>query len=101
EVMKSKHRLTPKDIVILQDAGNELAGLALDRPGSYLNTLNLIRDVLTKNQIDEESRQNLSKIQVVLQSQVLQNKNTPVSELRPDDSMNKHFLKTLINSDFE
>ena len=53
-MIESKSAISEADRMIFEKAGNELAGLAMETPGAYLNTLQQLKQLSFDNLPDTE-----------------------------------------------
>lgn len=82
----------------LQDAGNELTGLAIEQSGKYLEALNVLKILLDTDQLQEDDLTAIKNLKMVLESVVTKANPIPAGESHPMDEMNTHFLKNLLKS---
>ncbi|MFK7953089.1 MAG: hypothetical protein AB8B73_09600 [Ekhidna sp.] len=82
----------------LEDAGNELAGLAIEQSGEYLEALNVLRILLDKEELNDGDIQALKGLKSVLEMVVLDTSPLPAGDQHTMDEMNTHFLKNLLKA---
>lgn len=83
----------------LEDAGNELAGLAIDRPGEYLAALNVIRLLIDKSSFEDEDVKMLNNLKATLESVIEEVNPLPAPQNWSMDEMNTHFLNNLLKTE--
>ena len=81
---------------LVQVAGDELAGLAIDQPGNYLTALNTMRQLLDKQALDASDVGKLKSLKATLEKALEANVPMPSGASRPDDELSRHFLKILL-----
>ncbi len=84
---------------VMQAAGNELAGLAIEQPGKYLVPLNQLKTLLNKEQLEETDIHSLRKLQKVLEGVIPQENTLPSVDNQSDDAYTDAFIESLTNSD--
>lgn len=82
----------------LRDAGNELAGLAINQPGKYLDALNVLKMLLDVDELQADDLIVLGSLKDVLEKVVSGANPIPAASSHPMDEMNAHFLKNLLKA---
>ncbi len=97
EVMLNKN-WTEKKKDVLREAGNELAGLAIQQPGQYLDALNTLKILLDKRVLNTADVMAIKELKKVLEKVVTEENPVPAGANYSMDEMNTHFLKGLLKS---
>lgn len=84
---------------ILKRAGDELAGLAIENPGKYLDALNLLKSLLDKDRLDENNNKQLRALQKVMEGAIPKENVLPTTHDRSDDEYTDAFIQSLTNND--
>jgi hypothetical protein len=97
EKMITKHQTTisPTARVTLQQAGNEISGIALQKPGEYLKTLSLIQDLLQGNVPQEKITVSLMTLRSTFWTVVPQKTPTPDSKTLLLHELDREFIENL------
>jgi hypothetical protein len=82
----------------LKAAGDELAGLAIEAPGKYLEALNVLKNLLDQSTSNDFDRSSLIKLKATLEQSVPNQDPLPSAKRRSLDDMNTHFLNNLLKS---
>ncbi|MEO9484201.1 MAG: hypothetical protein ABJG47_12170 [Ekhidna sp.] len=83
---------------VMQAAGDELAGLAVENPGKYLTALNQLKTLLGKEQLDETDTNGLTKLKNVMEAAIPQENTLPLGNDRAEDAYTEAFIESLTNS---
>ncbi|MFY0605860.1 MAG: hypothetical protein JXR10_04040 [Cyclobacteriaceae bacterium] len=89
---------TERSRMLIKKAGDELAGLAIDNPGKYLETLNRLKVLLRKSQLLKEDRKTLLNIRSVLVQAIPEDEALPAPAQRPDDAFAESFIEALLKN---
>jgi hypothetical protein len=87
--------ISPADKKILHDAGIELAQLALEKPGTFLSALSLLKSLNEDELTNQKIRSSLMEIQKAFWTAIPNAKATPTAELKPAHAIDRTFIKTL------
>lgn len=96
--LREHSSLSAKDRDILTQAGNELAGLAVDQPGNYLMALNQLRKVLDVELLTAEDLAKLRFISATMQGVINDSPNTSAG-FYSSDELNQKFIQELLKSE--
>lgn len=97
ESMITNHETTisPTARVTLQQAGNEISGIALQKPGEYLKTLSLIQDLLQGKVAQENITASLITLRSTFWTVVPQKTTTPDSKSLLLHELDREFIENL------
>lgn len=96
ELMKNPETITEKDKKLFENAGVELAAIAINQPGKYLKTLQQLKSLTGNIKI---SKQTLNEMQRSLLEAISQLEPNPAKKMRFEDQLNKMVLKELERND--
>uniref|UniRef100_UPI0032EFA022 hypothetical protein n=1 Tax=Ekhidna sp. TaxID=2608089 RepID=UPI0032EFA022 len=82
---------------ILREAGNELAGLAIEKPGQYLDVLNQIKSLLEVQEMGDEHKLLLRAIALKMELAIPKSAPTPASKTISSDEYSEAFIESLTN----
>lgn len=83
---------------ILQRAGDELAGLAIEFPGKYLSTLNDLRNILELEKLSNDDSGKITAIRRTMEKALPDENEVPSPTNRPNSEMTKLFIENLLRS---
>jgi hypothetical protein len=81
--------------LVVQSAGDELAGLAIAQPGRYLKSLNLMRTILDQPALGSDDISKITILKKALSEALKRNAAQPVPIQRSNDELSRHFIKAL------
>jgi len=96
ELMKNPETITKEDKKLFENAGDELAVIAIKQPGKYLKTLQQLKSLTGNIKISEQT---LNEVQRSLLEAVSQLEPNPAKKMRFEDQLNKMVLKELERND--
>ncbi len=82
----------------LKAAGDELAGLAVDYPGKYLETLNQLRQILVTDSLTNEDWRLLKEIKTVIEKALPTEFAAPAPMYRNQGELTREFIENLLRS---
>lgn len=82
---------------ILREAGNELAGLAIENPGQYLDVLNQLKSILEVQEVNDEHKRLLRTIALKMELAIPKSAPTPASNTISSDEYSDAFIESLTN----
>lgn len=80
---------------LLQKAGDELAGLAIEQPGNFLSGLNLLRRLIDRTELAEADLREVARLKRILELAIDRNTTLPASTSRSGDDLIRYFVETL------
>jgi len=96
ELISNPQAITEEDKNIFENAGDELAVIAINQPGKYLKTLQQLKSLTGNIKISEQT---LNEVQRSLLEAVSQLEPNPVKKIRFKDQLNKMVLEELERND--
>jgi len=96
ELMKNPETITEEDKKLFENAGDELAIIAINQPGKYLKTLQQLKSLTGNIKISEQT---LNEVQRSLLEAVSQLEPNPAKKMRFEDQLNKMVLEELERND--
>lgn len=96
ELMKNPETITEEDKKLFENAGDELAVIAIKQPGKYLKTLQQLKSLTGDIKISEQT---LNEVQRSLLEAISQLEPNPAKKMRFEDQLNKMVLEELERDD--
>jgi hypothetical protein len=94
-ITQNKTILSTTARATLQQAGNEISGIALQKPGEYLKTLSLIQDVLQGNVPQDKMIESLLTLRSTFWTVVPPKTSTPDSKSLILHELDRQFIENL------
>jgi hypothetical protein len=94
-ITRNETILSPAARTTLQQAGNEISGIALQKPGEYLKTLSLIQDVLQDKVPQDKMIESLRTLRSTFWTVVPPKTSTPDSKSLMLHELDRQFIENL------
>jgi hypothetical protein len=95
KLSKPDYKISQSDKKIFHAAGIELAQLAVERPGAFLNALTLLKSLDEDELSNQKIKSSLREIQKAFWAAIPNAKTTPTTELKSAHAIDRTFMKTL------